>query len=193
MVQTPPRPKKQRKVRSRADTSMPPTTRTTRSGRRNKPPPPTDGGYLFEGDSTLEKTYTKNDPTPRRDLEGTGIEAWMDDCHASAYQEVVWCMGEVPESRACSQALDWCDVLRQQMDKCDHSMSREPHRSQRSLFFVPLVVVLPGSIVLFWGQLSIPPCMCFCGMPREVSSTPVPLFRIFRTKTNHQGFGFPKP
>ena len=51
---TPPRPKKECKVRSRADTSMPTTTRTTRSERRNKPPPPKDGGYLSQGDSTPE-------------------------------------------------------------------------------------------------------------------------------------------
>ena len=54
VVRTPPQPEKQGKVRSRAHTSMPTTTRTTLFGRRNKPPSPTDGGYLSEGDSTLE-------------------------------------------------------------------------------------------------------------------------------------------
>ena len=49
------RPQKQRKVRSRADTSMPTTTHTMRSIRRHKPPPPTDSGSLYEGDSTLER------------------------------------------------------------------------------------------------------------------------------------------
>ena len=127
VVQTPPRPKKQRKVRSRADTSMPTTTRTTHCGRRNKPPPPKDVGYLSEGDSTLEKRYTKNGPTPRRRLKGTGLQAWMDDRHICAYQEVVWCMREVLEPRAWSQALAWCDNLEQRVDKCDRSMSPKPH------------------------------------------------------------------
>ena len=38
--------------------------------------------------------------------------AWMDDHHICAYQEVVWCMGEVLEPRAWSQALAWCDDLK---------------------------------------------------------------------------------
>ena len=59
----------------------------------------------------------------------------MDDRHICAYQEVVWCMGEVLEPRAWSQALDWCDDLKQRMDKCDHSMSRKPHGWQHSFFF----------------------------------------------------------
>ena len=90
--------KKQRKVRSRADTSMPTTTRTTRSGRHNKSPPPTDGGYLSERESTPEKKYTKNDPTPRRHLEGTRLQGCMDDRHICAYQENVSCMGKVAPS-----------------------------------------------------------------------------------------------
>ena len=64
MVRTPAQPKKPHKVRSRADTSVPPTTCTTCSGRRKKRRPPKDGGYLSEGDSTHEERYTKNDPTP---------------------------------------------------------------------------------------------------------------------------------
>ena len=101
VVRTPIRPKKQRKVHSRADTSMPTTTRTTRSGRPNKPPPPTDGGYLFEGDSTPKKRHTKNDPTPRRRLEGTGLQAWVDDLHICAYQGVAWerCSSQGPGQR----------------------------------------------------------------------------------------------
>ena len=51
-----------------------------------------------------------------------------------AYQEVVWCIGEVLEPRAWSQALDWCDDLKQCMDKCDCSMLRKPHWWQRSFF-----------------------------------------------------------
>ena len=43
-------------------------------------------------------------------------------------------MGEVLEPRAWSQALDWCDDLKQRMDKCDRSMSRKPHWWQRSFF-----------------------------------------------------------
>ena len=136
VVQTPPRPKKQRKVCSRADIFVPTTTRTTRSGCRNKPPPPKDGGYLSERDSTPEERYTKNDPTPRRRLEGTGLQAWMDDRHICVYQEVVWCMREVLEPRAWSQALAWCDNLEQRVDKCDRLMSPNLHWWQRSFFFM---------------------------------------------------------
>ena len=137
MVSTPLRPKKRRKVCSpvRADTSRSTTTHTMRSGRRNKPPPPTDGGYLSEGDSTPENWSTKNGPTPRRRLEGTSIQAWMCDRHIYVYQEVVWCMGEVLAPRAWSQALDWCDDLKQRVDKCDRLMSRNLHWWQRSFFF----------------------------------------------------------
>ena len=59
----------------------------------------------------------------------------MDDCHICAYQEVVGCMGEVLEPRAWSQALAWCDDLKQRMDKCDRSMSGKPHWWQCSFFF----------------------------------------------------------
>ena len=38
--------------------------------------------------------------------------------------------------RAWSQALDWCDDIKQRMDKCDHSLSHKPHSWQRSLFFL---------------------------------------------------------
>ena len=117
VVRTPARPKKHCKVRSRADTSVPTTTRTTRSRHLKKPPPPKDGGYLSEGDSTCEERYTKTNPTPRRRLEGTGLQAWMDDLHICAYQVVVWCMGEVLESRASSKALAWCANLKRRVDK----------------------------------------------------------------------------
>ena len=59
----------------------------------------------------------------------------MDDHHICAYQEVVWCTGEVLEPRAWSKALAWCDNLKQRVDKCDRTMSPEPHWWQRSFFF----------------------------------------------------------
>ena len=93
-------PQKAAQGRTKADTSVPTTNGTTRSGRLKKPPPPKDGVYLSEGDSTLEERYTRNDPTPRPRLEGTGLQAWMDVRHICAYQEVVRCMGEVLEPRA---------------------------------------------------------------------------------------------
>ena len=85
----PTRTKKQCKVRSRAHTFVPTTICTTRYERIKKAPPPTDGWYPFEGDSTREEQYTKNDPTPQCHLEGTGLQAWLDDCRICAYHEIV--------------------------------------------------------------------------------------------------------
>ena len=82
--------------------------------------------------------------------------------HICAYQEVVWCMGEVLAPRASSQALDWCDDLKQRMDKSDRSMSRKPHWWDRSFFFTNSdcssgvhwfrlgAVVEPAMHVFFW-------------------------------------------
>ena len=94
-VPTPPCPKRLRKDHTRTNTSMPTTTDTTCSRRVEEHPPPKDGGYLSNGDSTPKERFTRHDPTPRCHLEGTSLPAWMDGRHIFAYQEVVWCMGEV--------------------------------------------------------------------------------------------------
>ena len=52
-------------------------------------------------------------------------------------------------------------------------------------FLWQTAIVRPGSIGLFSGQLLIPPCMCICGMPREVSCTWGLLFKNFATKASH--------
>ena len=135
VVRTPTQPKKQRTVRSRVDTSLPTTARNTRSWRREKDPPPKDGGYPSEGDSTHEERYTKNETTPRRRLEGIGLQAWMDDRHICAHQEVVWCMGGVLKPRAWSKALAWCDNLKQRVDKSDRTMLPKLHWWQRLFVF----------------------------------------------------------
>ena len=94
VVQTSARPKKQCKVRSRADTSVPTTTRISVLGVARSPLLQRMV-YLSEGDSTTEERYTKNDPTPRLRVEGTGLRAWMDDRHTCAYQ--VRCIGEASQ------------------------------------------------------------------------------------------------
>ena len=168
VVQTPPRPKKQRKVRSWADTSMPTTTRTMRCGCRNKHPPPTDGGYLSEGDSAPEKRYTKNDPTPRRRLEGTSIQAWMDDRHIFVPTKKLsgaWerCSSQGPGHRPWIGVMTSSSVWTSVIARCHTN----PIGGSVG-FFLRIAIVLPGSIGLCWGQLLSPPCTCFCGMPREV-------------------------
>ena len=62
MVQTPAHPKKQRKVRSRAGTFVPTTTRTTRSGCLKKPPPSKDGGIFPKGIQPLRRGTQRMTP-----------------------------------------------------------------------------------------------------------------------------------
>ena len=76
--------------------------------------------------------------TPRRNAvlkaQVSKLGWMMDDRRICAYQEVVWCTGEVLEQRAWSKALGWCADLKEQVDSCDPTMSPKPHWWQHSFF-----------------------------------------------------------
>ena len=97
-----------------------------------------------------------HDSIPRRHFEGTSLPAWMDDRRICAYQEVVWCMGDVLEPRAQSEAQDGCTHLKERVDNCDAILSPKPY-CWRCSFFLTNSDGRLGSIGLFWGRLLSPP------------------------------------
>ena len=76
------------------------------------------------GGPHVGKVVTVHDLTPHPCLQG--LEASMSDRHICAYQEVVWCTGEVLEPTAWSKALEKCAHLKEHVDNYAATVSPSP-------------------------------------------------------------------